>query len=122
LIISVQMQKKKGIYLDCVNGYVDHIYGLVSLSNNQTISKLTQLIKGESSKWVNQHKLCDPAVECQDEYFAASVSHSQVQKVRNYIYNHERHHQKKTFQQEWEELIERYGLEEIQNRRGEKTI
>ena len=44
-----QNAKAKEIYLDCVNGFTDHIHCLVSLSNEQTISKLLQLIKGESS-------------------------------------------------------------------------
>jgi putative transposase len=113
--------KGKRIHLGCVNGHDDHIHCLAALSNVQTISKLVQLIKGESSRWINKQKLCDPSFEWQDEYFAASVSHSQLQKVRNYIHNQERHHQKKTFQQEWEELIERYGLEESKSLTGQKN-
>jgi putative transposase len=41
--------KKKGIHLDCINGHDDHVYCVVSLSAHQTISKVIQLIKGESS-------------------------------------------------------------------------
>jgi len=106
-----QNTKGKGIYLDCVNGYEDHIHCLVSLSSDQTISKLLQLIKGESSFWINQQKLCSPKFEWQEEYFAVSVSHSQLQNVRTYIFNQESHHQQKTFQQEYDEFVSKYEFE-----------
>ena len=108
-----QNAKVKDIYLDCVNGFSDHIHCLVSLSNEQTISKLLQLIKGESSFWINKQKLSPSKFQWQEEYFAVSVSHSQVQKVREYIYDQENHHQKKNFQQEYEEFIKNYGFVEI---------
>lgn len=101
----------KGIYLDCVNGYSDHLHCLVSLSAEQPISKIVQLIKGESSHWINQQKLCNEKFGWQEEYFALSVSHSQLPVVRNYIFNQEVHHEKVSFQQEYEEVIKKYGLE-----------
>ena len=81
--------KQKGIYLDCVNGYEDHIHCLVSLSSNETVSKLLQLIKGESSFWINKQKLCTSTFQWQEEYFAVSVSESQLNRVRKYIANQE---------------------------------
>ena len=108
-----QNAKTKEIYLDCVNGFTDHIHCLVSLSSDQTISKLLQLIKGESSFWINKQNICLSKFQWQEEYFAVSVSHSQVQKVREYIYDQENHHQQKTFQQEYDEFIKNYGFVEI---------
>ena len=105
--------KLKGIYLDCVNGYEDHIHCLVSLSTDETVSKLLQLIKGESSYWINKQKLCSDKFQWQEEYFAVSVSESQVNKVRKYIAKQETHHQKKTFQQEYDEFIKRYRFVQV---------
>lgn len=68
--------KLKGIHLDCVNGYTDHIHCLISLSADQALSKVVQLIKGESSFWINREKLCSEKLQWQEEYFAVSVSHS----------------------------------------------
>ena len=99
---------KKDIFLDCVNGYDDHIHCLVSLSSDQTISKVAQLIKGESSFWINKEKIIRSHFEWQDEYFAASVSYSQLDRVRAYIYNQENHHKKVTFPQEYDELMRKY--------------
>ncbi len=100
--------KLKGIFLDSVNGYEDHVHCLVSLSTDQTISKVVQLIKGESSFWINKEKLCSTKFERQEEYFSVSISHSHLGKVRAYIYDQENHHTKKTFQQEYEDFIRSY--------------
>ena len=104
--------REKNIYLDCVNGYEDHIHCLASLSNKQTISKLLQLIKGESAYWINKQKLCSPNFEWQEDYFAVSVSHSQVDKVRKYIHNQEKHHQKRSFSEEYSEFVRYYEFEQ----------
>jgi putative transposase len=103
--------KGKGIYLDCVNGYIEHIHCLISLSSDQTISKVLQLIKGESSFWINKEKLCAEKFEWQDDYFAVSVSHSEVKKVRHYINEQETHHEQKTFSEEYDEFIKNYEFE-----------
>lgn len=102
--------RQKDIYVDFVNGYVDHIHVLVSLNADQTIAKVIQLIKGESSYWINKNKLIQQKFEWQDDYFAVSVNESGVNKVREYIKNQEEHHTKKTFQQEYDEFIEKYGF------------
>ena len=75
-----------------------------------------QLIKGESSFWINKHQLTKQKFEWQDEYFAVSVSESVVDKVRNYIKNQEIHHAKKTFQEEYDEFIDKYGFKKINDK------
>ena len=100
----------KNIHVDFVNGHVDHVHCLISLHPEQTISKVVQLIKGESSCWINKNNLCKEHFEWQDEYFAVSVSESGVNKVREYIKNQEEHHSKKTFQEEYDEFMKKYGF------------
>lgn len=114
--------KLKGIYLDCINGFDEHVHCLISLSSDQTICKVVQLIKGESSFWINKEKLCAGKFEWQEEYFAVSVSHSQLPKVRDYIYDQENHHQKKTFQQEYDEFIKNYEFAETTNNQAKKIM
>jgi REP element-mobilizing transposase RayT len=101
----------KNIHIDFINGHVDHLHILVSLDADQSIGNITQLINGESSFWINKNKLIPQKFEWQDDYFAVSVSESGVDKVREYIKNQEEHHRKKTFQQEYDEFMERYGFE-----------
>ena len=88
-------------------------YCLISLGFSQNIEKIVQLIKGESSHWLNQNQLTKEKFAWQDEYFAVSVSESMIENVRNYIKNQEKHHQKKTFAEEYQEFIEKYNFEKL---------
>ncbi len=105
-----QNAEEKDIFIDVVNGYSDHCHCLVSLSTNQTIEKIVQLIKGESSFWINKNNLTEDKFAWQDEYFAVSVSESIKDKVRNYIINQEKHHLIKSFSEEYEEFISKYDF------------
>ena len=107
--------KSKGIFVDFVSGHADHCHCLVSLGINQTIQKIMQLIKGESSYWINKSQLTAEKFEWQDEYYAVSVSESVLDRVRKYIKNQEDHHRKKSFQEEYEEFIEKFGFQKFQD-------
>lgn len=102
--------QSKGIFIDFINGHADHCHCLVSLGVDQTIQKVMQLIKGESSFWINRNKSTAEKFAWQDGYFAVSVSESMIGRVREYIKNQEEHHKKKTFQQEYDEFISKYGF------------
>lgn len=104
---------KKGIFLDCVNGYKDHAHCLISLGKEQTISKVAQLIKGESSYWINKSGIVKEHFIWQDDYWAVSVGERYLKIVRNYIHQQERHHSMHTFKKEIDELMEKYGWEII---------
>ena len=79
--------KKKGIYIDYINGHLEQVHCLISMGNGQTIDNILMLLKGESSYWINKNKFFQVKFEWQDEYFSVSVSESAVNKVRNYIKN-----------------------------------
>ena len=111
----IQNANEKGIFIDVVNGYSDHCHCLISLGSHQNIEKIVQLIKGESSHWLNQNQLTKEKFAWQDEYFAISVSESMIDNVRDYIKHQEKHHQKKTFQQEYQEFIEKYKFEKLKD-------
>lgn len=90
-----------------VNGYSDHCHCLISLGSGQNMEKIVQLLKGESSFWINKNQLTREKFSWQDEYFAVSVSESKVETVREYIKNQEKHHQRKSFREEYQEFLER---------------
>lgn len=102
--------RAKAIYLDFINGYVEHVHALISLGGDQSVSKVAQLLKGESSHWANQQQLTATKLEWQDEYIAVSVSDSMVDIVREYIKNQEEHHRKKSFAEEYDEFLKEYGF------------
>jgi REP element-mobilizing transposase RayT len=103
--------KEKEIYIDFINGYVEHIHCLIALNADSTISKTIQLLKGESSHWANENGLLRNKLEWAKEYFAVSVSESMIDKVRDYIKNQEEHHKKISFSKEVESFIEKYKFQ-----------
>ena len=102
--------KSKNIFIDFINCEPEHVHTTISLGSDQTISKVAQLIKGESSNWVNKNKLISGHFEWQDEYVAVAISESQINNVRAYIKNQEEHHRKKSFVEEYDEFIKKYGF------------
>ncbi len=99
----------KGIWLDMINGWKDHIHCLISLGRDQSISKVAQLLKGESSNWINKNNLTKSKFLWQDDYWAVSVSESHLISIREYIKSQEEHHKKVTFNDEIEMFMKKYG-------------
>ena len=108
-----QNASEKDIWLDCVNGYQEHTHCLISLGKEQTISKVAQLIKGESSFWINKNKLTKQKFNWQDDFWAVGVSESHLKAVRNYIYEQETHHKTVSFSQELDAFMKKYGWQLI---------
>jgi len=106
--------ESKGIWLDSVNGYDNHVNCLVSLGKEDTISKIAHLIKGESSYWINKNSLTRPKFMWQDDYWAVGLSESHLLPTRKYIHNQEKHHSQKTFKEEIDIFMNKYGWQYIQ--------
>lgn len=100
--------REKDIWIDTVNGHKEHVHCLVSLGKKQTIAKVAQMIKGESAFWLNKQKLGANKFFWQDDYFAVSICESE--RVRKYIINQEEHHKKKTYNDEVNEFMQKYGF------------
>lgn len=92
-----------------VGGMEDHAHALVSLPTTITIAKAIQLIKGGSSKWINDH-LQNRSFAWQDGYAAFSIGVSQVDNTVRYIQNQEQHHAKMRFDEELLRMLERHGI------------
>lgn len=104
--------QKKDIFLDFVNAHLNHVHALISLGRQQNIADIMQLIKGESAHWMNKMKLLNSHFVWQDDYYAASVSYSHVNRVRDYIRNQDEHHSKMS----WNEEIEQFILQNMINK------
>lgn len=100
--------KKKGIFIDTINGHTEHLHALMALNADMSISKMMQLIKGEAAFWANKEKIARGKFEWADEYFAVSVSESVLDAVRDYINKQEQHHSKVSFAQEYEKFMSAY--------------
>jgi putative transposase len=100
----------KGIHIDFINGHLEHVHCLISMGAGQNIDKILMLLKGESSNWINKSKLFPNKFEWQDGYFAVSISESAVNRVRDYIKSQEEQHEKKSFNEEYQEFMSKYNF------------
>jgi putative transposase len=107
--------KVKGIFLDFIGGYREHMHSLVSLGTDQTISEIVRLMKGESSHWINQNGLIRSKFAWQTDYFCVGVCESLIDKTRNYIRNQEAHHSKKGFEEEFDLMLKKYGFQKFRD-------
>jgi putative transposase len=94
-----------------IGGTTDHIHVLLSLPATMSFAKAVQLIKGGSSKWIHDTFAKCKKFEWQEGYGAFSVSASQVERTIAYIRNQKEHHRKRTFQEEFLELLDKHGVE-----------
>jgi len=102
---------EKGIYMKINFFNADHTHALIDLPTNFTIEQVIHLLKGSSSHWINQNRLIKGRFAWGRGYGAFSVSHSDVGRVAKYIANQESHHRKRTFEDEYQLFVERYGLQ-----------
>jgi putative transposase len=108
--ISEQL-KEQGCPVRIINGMPDHIHCLFLLNPRKSVAEVIKQIKGSSSHFINQNNLIAEKFAWQTGYAAYSVSESIVDRVFQYIKTQKSHHQKRTFQQEYDEFLQLYGLE-----------
>jgi len=108
--ISDQL-REQGCPVRIINGMPDHIHCLFLLNPQKSIAEIIKQIKGSSSHYVNQENLIPDKFAWQTGYASYSVSESVKDKVYQYIKNQKAHHQKNTFQLEFDEFLKLHELE-----------
>jgi REP element-mobilizing transposase RayT len=104
--------RTKNIHLDRINGYHDHVHCLISLSRTDSMDKVAQLLKGESSHWFNNRSGFNARpLYWQNDYFAISIGKEAIDTVRAYIDAQPIHHKKYTFTEEYEKFRKEYGFD-----------
>lgn len=96
--------------LIAINGTANHIHIAIGYKPHQLIPDLLQDIKGNSSKWINEKRLVKGKFKWQAGYGAFSFSHSHIDAVSQYIINQEEHHKRKTFREEYIQLLKKYDV------------
>jgi REP element-mobilizing transposase RayT len=96
---------ESGCPVRIINGMPEHIHCLFLLNPQKSIAEIIKQIKGSSSHFINQQNILTEKFAWQTGYAAYSVSESVVEKVFEYINNQKKHHQKRSFQTEYDELI-----------------
>ena len=79
-------------------------------SNPPVDTWFLQDIKGSSSTWINKKVFINGKFNWQVGYGAFSYSHSHIDRVIKYILNQEYHHKKKSFRDEYLELLTKFKI------------
>ncbi len=93
-----------------INSMPDHVHILVGMAPDIAVSKLVGIIKANSSKFINNKRWVAGKFEWQSGFGAFSYSESHVNEVAAYIRNQEKHHERKTFREEFYKHIAPMGL------------
>ncbi len=102
--------KNNGHKLIAINGMPNHLHVAIGYKPHQLIPDLLQDIKGSSSKWINEKRFVGGKFNWQSGYGAFSFSHSHIDVVAKYINHQEQHHKRKTFREEYIQLLEKYDV------------
>ena len=104
----VQKRENKMLSVFCMP---DHVHLLTGLKPSMSISNLARDIKAGSSNFINENEWIKGKFNWQEGFGAFSYSRSQIDTVIKYILNQEEHHRKKTFREEYLELLKEFDIE-----------
>ena len=103
----IQKRNHKMLAIYCMP---DHLHMFIGLHPGQSISKLVEEVKRTSQKFINSQKWMAFKFQWQRGYGAFSYSKSHTDSVVKYILNQPEHHKKKTFKQEYQEMLHKLDI------------
>jgi putative transposase len=93
------------------DGTEDHVHLLASLGRTVAVADAVRLLKTNSSGWIHDEFRELHDFQWQQGYGAFAVSFSNIGAVKRYLANQEKHHRKRSYRDEFRELLRRHGLE-----------
>lgn len=103
--------QNKGQKLIAINSMPDHVHIFIGMKPTAALSDLARDIKNNSSTFINEKKWVRGKFNWQKGFGAFSYGHSQIDVVVKYIQNQEEHHEKKTFREEYLEMLQKFAVE-----------
>jgi putative transposase len=100
--------RKNGFKLLAAGGTDNHVHLLISLPATLPLAKAIQLLKGGSSKWMNDSGA--NSFGWQEGYAAFSVGISQLSSTIAYINSQAEHHHKRGFEEEFLAFLNKHGI------------
>jgi REP-associated tyrosine transposase len=95
-----------------IGGASDHVHILISVPSTLSVAKATQLLKGNSSKWIHETFPKLFSFEWQEGYGAFSIGVSAVDETEAYIRNQAEHHRRRSFGEEFAAMLRKHGFAE----------
>jgi len=93
-----------------IGGIEDHVHLLVGLKATHRLDYVLRDVKADSSVWTH-NTVGLKTFEWQSGYLGLTVSPSQIERVRRYVLNQEKHHRRQTFQEEYLEMLRLSAIE-----------
>ncbi|HKP68769.1 MAG TPA: IS200/IS605 family transposase [Pyrinomonadaceae bacterium] len=97
--------------LIAIGGIADHIHILFGLRPSMAISDLVRDIKSDSTEFINKKRFSRRKFHWQEGYGAFSYSKSHLDAVAKYVLDQEKHHAKRSFREEYVEMLDRFEVE-----------
>jgi REP element-mobilizing transposase RayT len=94
-----------------VNGVGDHVHVFIGLRPSMSVSDLVRDIKNNSSNFINSKNFVKGKFSWQEGFGAFTYGQSQIDSVFKYISNQEAHHQKKTFKEEYTDMLAKFQVQ-----------
>jgi len=94
-----------------VNGVEDHVHLFIGLKPSMRLSDLVRDIKNNTTNFINEKNFLKSKFSWQEGYGAFSYSQSHIESVYQYILDQEKHHEKKSFKEEYLKLLEKFKIE-----------
>jgi REP element-mobilizing transposase RayT len=94
-----------------IGGTSDHVHILCTLPKTLSLADLMEEVKRSSSKWIKTQNDNFKNFYWQDGYGGFTVGWSQIETVKRYIQNQEKHHMKENFDEEYRKLLKENGIE-----------
>ena len=94
-----------------LNSVEDHIHILFGLSRTVALCKVVEAVKKSSSKWIKTQHVALSRFSWQAGYGAFSISQSKLDRVLAYVEQQEKHHKKRSYQDEFRELCRKHKIE-----------
>jgi putative transposase len=88
----------------------DHVHLLIGMKPDISLSDLIRDVKAGLSKFINDSRWVPGRFSWQEGFGAFSYSHSQLSTVIRYIQNQEQHHKKKSFRDEYIEMLQKFSV------------
>ena len=104
------VQKKEQKML-AINGIPDHIHFLIGMKPTCCLSDLIREVKKSSNEFIQTENFVRNNFNWQKGYGAFSYSHSQLNSVTKYILNQKNHHRKKTFKEEYLDILKKFNVD-----------
>lgn len=106
----VGMVQNQGHEMLSINGMPDHLHLFISYNPAQSIPHLVQAIQTTSQTFIKDHNFSRFPFNWQDGYGAFSYGRSQREAMMRYIDKQEDLHQKKTFREEYLEMLGKFEV------------